>query len=334
MMPASPRISVVMAVFNSGAYLRQSLASIRWQSFTDWECICVDDGSTDDSAEILRDFATMDSRFRVLSQSNAGIAAALNRGDAAALGDWIARMDSDDIATPHRLEKQWEFIQREPETVVVGGNVQYIDPDGLPMSRSNNVTDHDELSRRLLNGEGGTFAHPTLLMSRRAIMQAGQYRERFRWAHDTDLLLRLAPLGRIANLPDVLLHYRQHEKSFCATRSDQIRGDLAKLLAEARAERGLNGDYTIATQLGRRRRRSPVVTKWARQAARSGNYRAALKHWRRQLAREPLTLLTARMSAEMVLRLGESLFRRPKPAVPLQDWRAWDCRPRLASRSK
>ena len=323
----TPRISVVMAVYNSGPYLRQALASIRWQSFTDWECICVNDGSTDQSASILNDFAAADPRFRILTQDNAGVAAALNRGDAAARAEWIARMDSDDVAAPDRLARQWEFVQQAPDTVALGGNVQLVDPDGLPIGLSQHVTDHDELFRRLHNGEGGTFAHPTLLMSRAAIIRAGQYRDQYRWAHDTDLLLRLAPLGRLANLPEVLLHYRQHENSFCATRRQQIREDLTRLLAEIRGERGLSDEYTIAPQL-KRRRRSSVVARWARQAARAGHYRTALKHWRRQLAREPLSLLSARVSMEMVLRFGESLFRRREPPPPpLPDWETWDVAP-------
>ncbi len=329
----SPKISVVMAVYNSEPFLRQALASIRWQTFSEWECICINDGSTDNSGNILHDFAAVDSRFRVVSQPNKGIVAALNRGDALARADWIARMDSDDVALPERLDQQWKFVQSHPDIVALGARVQLVDPEGSPLAVARYVTDHDDLDRHLHGGDGTSFAHPTMLMSRDAIFAAGQYREEYRWAHDCDLMLRLSRLGRLANLPQVLLLYRQHEKSFCATRREQIRSDLRRLLAETRIERGMSTPAAIDQQLVARRYRTSMLSKWARQAARAGYFRTAFKHWRRQVWREPYSLLTARTTAEMVLRCGEALVLRSRREAPptLPDWHPFDCRPRQAA---
>ncbi|MEO0716860.1 MAG: glycosyltransferase family A protein, partial [Planctomycetota bacterium] len=157
-----PRVSVVMAVHNAADYLPQALASLRWQTITDWECVAVDDGSTDGSADVLHRFAERDARFRVMSQAKAGITAALTLGDAAARCDTIARMDSDDVALPTRLERQLGHLESHPECVGVGAQVMLIDPTGAPIGVAPHATEHAEIERRLLAAEGGTIAHPTL----------------------------------------------------------------------------------------------------------------------------------------------------------------------------
>lgn len=326
-MNTAPTISVVMAVHNSGLYLRQALASIRWQTFTDWECICVDDGSTDDTPQILADFAAVDSRFRIFRQEQSGIVAALTLGDEAAKSNIIARMDSDDVALPNRLEKQLNFLRQNPDCVGVGANVQLIDPSGSPIETSQYASQHEEIEHRLINALGSTLAHPTLMMRNDVADAAGGHRSEYAWCHDADLLMRMSLLGRLANLQEVLLLYRQHPKNSCTTKKKEIRIELRSLLREQHEVRGLAMPFQLDASLAKPKKQSSMVGKWARRAARNGFYRTALNLWREQIRLDPLSLETARISAETLLRSGMSFLsgKRGK-AIETPDWREWDCR--------
>ena len=212
-----PSISVVMPVFNGACICRQTLASLRWQTFTDWEAVCVNDGSTDESLAILRQFAAADSRFRIIDRPNQGIVAALNAGVLAARADWIARIDSDDVATPERLATQWQFVQQHPDVVVVGSCMLFTDPDGFPLSTECYATDHEGIEHALLTGSAGSFGHPSVLIRRDKIMEAGLYRPEFEWVEDIDLWLRMIPLGRVANIPRCSYITGSTNKAFAGT---------------------------------------------------------------------------------------------------------------------
>src|SRR5438270_1653427 len=105
-MPQSPAISVIMPVYNAGRYLRSAMDSILAQSFADFEYICIDDGSTDDSAAILREYAGRDPRVVIVTKANGGVTSALNAGIRVARGEFLARVDADDLAAPNRFEEQ------------------------------------------------------------------------------------------------------------------------------------------------------------------------------------------------------------------------------------
>jgi GT2 family glycosyltransferase len=323
---SQPAISVVLPVFNFARYLRQALASLRWQTFTDWECICVDDGSTDGTGEILRQFAAADPRFRIVDQAHQGLVGALNSGVRAARADWIARMDGDDVAVPERLALQYEFVHKNPECLVVGGDTLCIDPEGRPIVVVRHAVDHDEIERRLLIGADGSLAHPAVLMRREAVIDAGLYRPQHEWVEDLDLWLRLVHLGRAANVGQVVVHYRQHDASVCASRVLLQGQRKQQLLAEVRQARGLPG--LPVNHLGRKswRRPMPIACKWARRAARSGYYRTAYANWRRHVRSAPLSPMILWETCEVGVRAIGSLirFKRPAPTA-LPDWRPWDC---------
>jgi len=126
----SPAISVVMSVFNGQAFLSEAIESILGQTLRDFEFLVVDDGSTDRTAEILAGYASRDGRMRVLRHENKGRAVSLNIGMTLATGDYIARMDADDVAMPCRLQEQFAFMQRHPEVGLLGGAVDLIRATG------------------------------------------------------------------------------------------------------------------------------------------------------------------------------------------------------------
>ena len=325
-MSTQPILSVVMAVHNSAPYLREALASVRWQSLTDWECICVDDGSTDETPSILQDFANQDSRFRIFRQEKSGIVPALTLGDGQARSDIIARMDSDDVMVPSRLEIQYSYLKAHPECVGVGANVQLIDPMGSPIEVSKYAQDHAEIEHRLLNSLGGTLAHPTLMMRRQAAIDAGGHRPEYPWSHDADLLMRLAQIGKLANLSEVLLLYRQHTKNSCTTKKIEIRTELRSLLREQHEIRDMTMPWELDQSLAKPKKQSSMVGKWARRAARNGYHQTAWNLWREQIRQSPVSIETMRISLEMGLRMTMALASGKQGVkLRLPDWREWDC---------
>ena len=207
-----PSVSVVMPVRNASNYLKYSIESILEQSFGDFELLIVDDGSADDSAEVLRRYADADSRIRLTVRANAGLVPTLNEMLRAARGEFIARMDADDVALPNRFKDQLDFLRTHPDIVCVGGAYMRIDEKGRRLMRINLKQDHESIQKDALSGNC-QLCHPSVMMRRNAVLTAGGYDKRWEYAEDLDLWLRLGEIGRIANLPQVILNYRLHEKS-------------------------------------------------------------------------------------------------------------------------
>lgn len=321
-----PAVSIVMAVYNRADYLPQALASLRWQTLTNWECICVDDGSTDATPDVLAAFAAADNRFRILRQENAGVVAALDRGDRAARADWIARMDSDDVALPERLERQRAYVEEHPDVVGLGGNVLMVDPEGASIGLGNYALSHAEIEQHLLAGRGETIAHPTLFYRRDLLERIGGHRIEFGPAHDADFLIRLAQHGKLANLEETLLLYRQHPGNLCRVKQAEMTQLLRQVRREAHEARGLPVPAADKDAKPTRARSSTLVGKWARLAARHGNVATAWRLLKQQITSDPFSPYTARITAEVILRgaIAAASGKRGH-RIELPDWRAWDC---------
>ncbi|HEV3481455.1 MAG TPA: glycosyltransferase [Candidatus Acidoferrales bacterium] len=204
----SPTVSVVMSVFNGQTFLREAVESILAQTFTDFEFIIVDDGSTDKTAEILSGYAKRDNRVRVISQENRGRAESLNRGIALATAPLIARMDADDISLPHRLKEQVDFLDSHPEVGLLGGAYQRIDAKGRARGITRFPASDSEIRTVIL--QYNPMSHPAAIMRKDVALASGRYRTAFRESEDYDLWLRMAERTRLANLDQVVLQYRIH----------------------------------------------------------------------------------------------------------------------------
>lgn len=208
-----PRVSVLLAVHNGAAVLEGALASLAAQCLEDWECIAVDDGSTDGSGEVLRRWASLDTRFSVLANPrNLGLPASLNRALDQARGDYLARMDADDLCLPERLREQAVFLDTHPEITVLGGAALYMDAAGAPLGLVRMPERHDAIMAALprLN----PLIHPTVMMRRKALLEAGGYDPRQRYAQDLELWARGASLGwRFHNLSRPVLRFRSQPRS-------------------------------------------------------------------------------------------------------------------------
>lgn len=301
-------ISVVMPVYNGGDYLIDAVASIIEQTHGDWELICVDDGSTDSSALVLDWLASQDARIRVVHQANAGIVGALNVGCSLAVSPLIARMDQDDIALPNRLAQQLNYLRQHPECVVVGGAILEIDAGGGPLAINRLPPAHESLVERLLTRRTGHF-HPTTMFRAEAFEAVGGYRAMYQWVEDHDLWLRLSQRGKLANLQEVVLCYRQHASSICWQRSAQQRTLMNQLLNEAYRLRGreLPSDLMLDDQ---RIRTAAGPGKWARAAAKGGFPGSVVKHLQQLWTSQQPRGYKLRMTLECLLKLLINYPRR------------------------
>jgi glycosyltransferase involved in cell wall biosynthesis len=234
----APKVTVLMPVFNAGPYLREAVDSILGQSFRDFELIAINDGSTDNSADILRSYQNPRLRF-VENERNLGIIATLNRGLGMATGEYVARMDSDDVSLPERLAKQVAFMDAHPEVGVCGAWIRFIG-DASPVT-ARYPEKHESIRCQLLFSNA--LAHPTVIM-RRALLErySLRYRDEYRSAEDYDLWRRCAGLFQLHNLPEVLLHYRVLSTGITHARGGELKETVARVMGEALDELGVQHD--------------------------------------------------------------------------------------------
>ncbi|MEM8550415.1 MAG: glycosyltransferase family 2 protein, partial [Verrucomicrobiota bacterium] len=236
-----PRISVLIPVYNGERYLTEALQSVLADHDSDLEVITVDDGSTDQTPKILKDLAAGDNRLKVITRPNTGVVGALNDGLAACTGEYIARMDADDVVYLGRFQAQQAYLDNHPECVGLGSWVQYLDPDGEPIWTWKMTADAKTIEDHLLNGTIGGLVHPAMMLRREAVMAAGAYRQECQYVEDYDLFLRLLEHGSFSVIEKCLLGYRQHLGSINATKDQQTRTAITnRLLADARSRRSLS----------------------------------------------------------------------------------------------
>ena len=235
-----PSISVLMPIYNTKAFVAQAIESILSQSFSDFELIIVDDGSTDNSLVIAKQYENMDSRIKVYSQANQGISKTRNYLVSLARSEYLAWMDSDDVSMPLRLEKQYEYFQNDQRLVAIGTKSLMIDEQNLPICIWPSPLEHEEIDRWHIEGGGGAIIFPSSIMRKWAVQNLGGFDVRLTGAEDLSLFLKLAELGKIENMDDVLLHYRQHIKSISHTDKDKILRDKRVVIDEAYERRGIN----------------------------------------------------------------------------------------------
>ena len=242
-MAAPPPVSVYMPAYNVARFVRQAVESILAQSFGDFEFIIIDDGSKDDTLEVLQELAARDARIRLVSRPNAGVSATANEAIGLARGEFVARLDGDDVALPDRLEKQVAWLRAHPDCVAVGSNVLMMDEEGLPLYVMPDLQfGHDKIEAGLWRA-GWPILQPVSTFRRDALLAVGGYRAGLSLHEDHDLFLRLAERGKLENLPDVLLWYRQRLGGLTFGEGASSRKVIAGILSDARQRRGLPDAY-------------------------------------------------------------------------------------------
>lgn len=201
---AVPRASIIMPVYNNAAFVQEAIHSMLVQTYKDFELIVIDDGSTDGSAELIDRFK--DPRIRkIMHRQNRGVVSALNEGLSLATGEYIVRMDGDDVSTPNRLDIQISFMNQNPDIGLSAGAFTS-SVNGKPKI---NPSSHEEIKTWLLFH--CCIAHPTVIMRNSIVQRLGiRYDRNYPHAEDYELWNRLAFQTKLANLPVNMLYYRIH----------------------------------------------------------------------------------------------------------------------------
>ena len=212
------KVTILMCVFNSSEFIRPAIESVLLQTYKNFELIIVDDCSTDNSWQIACSYAEVDPRIKTSrTPYNQGASAALNQGLKIAIGDYITRLDSDDIMFPNRLAEQIYYIKKFSEAGAVGTNARYIDTAGNPIGISSYPLTNEAIQEML--PDYMCFCGPSVLVSRDAFVKAGFYFvEEYSSAEDYDLCLRLSEVTQMGNLEPPLYGYRQHQSSVSAAK--------------------------------------------------------------------------------------------------------------------
>jgi glycosyltransferase involved in cell wall biosynthesis len=204
---SSPKISVLMSVFNNDEFLKEAIDSILNQTFTDFEFIIIDDASTDQTYSILK--AYKDPRIIILkNNSNLGLAASLNAAIQIARGEYLARQDADDISNIHRFERQVKYLDQHDEVGVLGATTEWIDKDNKSLLVWQQPTDNPHIQQTLL--VYCCIIHGSVMCRTDVIREAKGYNLKMREGQDYDLWLRISETIDIACLPQVLYFYRRH----------------------------------------------------------------------------------------------------------------------------
>jgi GT2 family glycosyltransferase len=280
-----PRVSVLLPVWNGEAFLEPAVESILRQTLSSFELIVIDDGSADASAAIAEKFACGDDRVRVLRRAHEGLSAALNAGIAAARGEYVARMDADDVSVPHRLQTQVEYLDAHPACIAAGAWIEVVDEAGLHLGLKTFVETHDEISAALLRGVS-PIAHPTIVVRRDVLRDAGGYDARCYPSEDLDLWFRLAESGELANVGEALLQHRRHKAAIGVREREKMKAMALTICNEARSRRGLPSRRGTPI-LGGTNAEAQYHFECARTALIAGPRLTAIRHAAATIAAEP-----------------------------------------------
>lgn len=214
-----PTVSVVMPAYNAGKYLREAIDSILAQTYTDFEFIIINDGSTDDTRAIIQSYD--DPRIVYLeNETNSGICVTLNKGLDAARGRYIARMDADDISLPERLAVQVQYMDTHPDIAVCGTDIQVFGEDLKDYVFQQIHSPEDCVAGLLFNP---CLAHPSVII-RRSILEANhlRYNDEFRGLEDFELWWNISKFSKLNNIALPLLKYRHHKGQETQKRTDAL----------------------------------------------------------------------------------------------------------------
>lgn len=243
-MQTIPKLTVLLPVFNAEAFLSEAVESILGQSFTDFELLVINDGSTDHSREILT--ALSDPRVVIVdNDGNRGLIYTLNHGIAIARGEYIARMDADDIAVSNRFEKQVAFLDEHSQVALLGSWAELIDCSGKYIQLLQSPTGNNNIQKNLLNAN--CFIHPSVMFRTAIIREEGGYHQDAIHAEDYEMWLRIAENHEVDNLPEPLIFYRIHPGQISQRQLRMQRASADTIRAAAWRRRINSGDLSPDT---------------------------------------------------------------------------------------
>lgn len=322
---SAPRVTVLTAVRNGGRYLAETIASVRAQTFTDWEYIIVDDASDDDTHAVIQANMRVDSRLRVLRRERSGGPyAAANEGVRSARGEYIVRIDGDDLSPPHRIERQLSYLASHPHYRACVSFLRFFDERGLRAGISTVPMSPRVLRWYLLLR--GISTHSSLCIERGALLELGGYRE-LMLSQDYRLLCELTRLAWLGVVPEALSFVRVHERRVSIVKSELQRTQAMEVAADhlfaLSGERWPQGDVEALRAVGHSmplsiREGFEILDRWddlwqaatdleqheRRELARLSRFRR-WKHFRANAPRQPLAALAAATRLGVWTRLAE-----------------------------
>lgn len=247
-------LSILLPAYNAERYLKEAIDSTLAQTYADFELLLIDDGSTDDTLQIMREYEQQDERVRLITHANWGMGASLNHAIEEARHDWLVRMDADDVMLPYRLERQVAFVTENPDVGVASCLVEYIDATGRVIGKytSDLTTREAFFSMRSKNTVIG-FHHPGVIMRKDLVQQVGGYRPQYWSADDLDLWSQLAELNTVILVqPEYLVRYRIHGGSVSHKRAREqqmkVRWVEHSMLARRSGRRELTLEEFVALE--------------------------------------------------------------------------------------
>jgi len=217
-----PKISVLLPAYNAQAFVAKAIESILGQTFTDFEFLIFDDGSTDKTLDIIKGFAKKDDRIRIISRPNKGLVATLNEGLGLARGEFIARQDADDISLPERFESEIQYLEAHPNVGLVGSNYISINESGTKDVFVTNVFTHPEDLKMCLV-LCNQFGHGSIMM-RKSVVQKVEgvkgYDPAVGHVEDYDFFVRISRVTDVANIEKPLYKWRRVKTSVTHTNSE------------------------------------------------------------------------------------------------------------------
>jgi len=234
-----PKISVIMSVYNGGLYMRSAIDSILEQTFRDFEFIIVNDGSLDNTREILVEYTKKDPRIVLVNNgNNIGLTRSLNKGLKIAKGELIARMDADDLSFPQRLERQMKILEGNKNVGAIGSWYYIINENGEIIGNCQPPANNIRIKKAFLNS--APIIHSSLMVKSKVLENVGFYDEEFRYAQDRDLLLRIAKKYELMVITEYLVEYRNNKNSISLQKEIEQKKFCLKAIKRAIA----NGTYS------------------------------------------------------------------------------------------
>ena len=306
----TPRVTVVMPVYNGARFIFDGVRSALNSSYRDLELLVVDDGSTDDSIIVATRAAAGDPRLRVVRGAHQGVAAARNIALREARGTYIANLDSDDVTFPQRFARQVAYLDRHPRCVALGVRTIIADGHDRALRVTQRYFAHTHIDASLLDGNGGAIGNDGAMFRREVALRIGGYEEHLtRTGEDHDFWLRLAEVGELACLPEVLIWYRLHDTNVSGGSDHQERRLPVTLanLERAFTRRGMT-DRAPAKRL------SPPLS-----AAELRRDAALLRHFSGQRWRALALALVAMVlnPADAATRAAVTTILTTRPGIPL-----------------
>ncbi|CAN5348567.1 hypothetical protein BH09GEM1_BH09GEM1_04420 [soil metagenome] len=260
--PSVSRVTIIMPVHNGERYLAPAMESMLGQTYADFEFLILDDGSTDGTAEVLQQFARRDARITIFTRHRLGLTKALNELLAAATGEYVARMDADDISLPGRLATEVAYLDEHPDVGLVSGNYFVIDQRG-------HVGATPGLSREFVGAQvewalywENPIVHPSVMFRTALVRACGGYPEgHSHYADDYALWFTVAAATRIAVLHEPLLHLRKHDQNVTVV---QHAGHLDDIIGTAQAALAARIGYEPSNRSVRIAKNWPVGTAYSR----------------------------------------------------------------------